>query len=138
MLAQQSKGRAHGGGLGTKRSGLGDEQDAPPAKRARPEPAAPAPPTFALPMEEDSSSSDDDDDEDYLPRAKRARPSAAAPTPAAATPARETCTGLVSPGHVVHRPALAALGRLPVAPCMRVALVSDDPTLLALMPDAPC
>ncbi len=55
------------------------------------------------------------------PPAKRARPSAAAPAPAAAAPAREMRSGLVSPGHAVHRPALAALERLPAAPCMRVA-----------------
>jgi hypothetical protein len=117
----QQKARAHGGDPRTKRSGPSDNQDGPPAKRARPEPAAPAPPAAELPEVDLSSSDSDDDDEDYVPRAKRARPSAAPPAPAAAAPARETCTGLVSPGHVVHRPALAALGRLPVAPCMRVA-----------------
>jgi hypothetical protein len=114
--AQQSMACAHSDRPAAKRRG---PEDAPPAKRVRPHPATPAPPMFALP-ESDISGSDDDADEDYLPRAKRARPSAAAPAPGAAAPARETRTGLVSPGHAVHWPALAAFGRLPLVPCVRV------------------
>jgi len=113
----QQKARAHGSDPRTKRSGPSNNQDGPPAKRARPEPAAPAPPAADQP---ESNSDSDDDDDDYLPRAKRARPSAAAPAPAAAAPERETRTGLVSRGHAVHWPAIAAFERLPVMPCMRV------------------
>ena len=154
--AQQSKARAQNGRPDAKRSEPKDDVYAPPAKRTRQEPAAPAPPVFVLP-DSDITSSDEDDNEDYEPRAKRARLSAPAPAPAAATPgalgarlivgivalalclaavgagaagscrARLACGACRSardahrPGHALHRPALAALGRLPVAPCMRVA-----------------
>ncbi len=52
------------------------DQHAPPAKRARPLPAAPALPADALSESDDSGSSDDDKDENYLSHAKRAQPSA--------------------------------------------------------------